>query len=359
MTLANDNLAYDFKDFQEEISTEYFSRDYSDYDNSTDYTPVDGAKRYTAYQIVSLLVFFVVFLLGVPGNALVIWVTRLESHKVVNAVWFQNLATADLFCCLVLPLLAVPIIQHDRWPFDNVSCRLLSCVILLNLYTSVLLLTLISLDRCMLVMKPIWCQNHRNVTLAKVACGVVWALALVLTIPAMIYRTLKEDLPGHWECVVDFEGKWQVEVGIAVSRFLFSFVGPLLIISICYVLLLNRLWSRQATRSHKTIKVVVAVVVGFFFCWTPYQIVGLLIAVSSKGSSVYRWMQHFDSLTIALAYVNSCINPVIYVVAGHGIKDRMARYSIYSLLQKVLTEDSVGRESKSFTRSTAVSEEHV
>ncbi|XP_007492019.1 C5a anaphylatoxin chemotactic receptor 1 [Monodelphis domestica] len=344
-----------------EASNEYFKdRDYSDYANYTyDNTPVDGVREYTVYQIISLLVFFVVFLLGVPGNALVIWVTKLESHKMVNAVWFLNLATADLFCCLVLPLLAVPIIRHGEWPLGEVSCRLLSSVILLNLYTSVLLLTLISLDRCLLVVKPIWCQNHRSVTMAKVACGVTWALALVLTIPSMVYRRLKEDLPGFWECGVDYRGNREAEVGIAVTRFLFSFVGPLLIISLCYFLLLNRLWRRQATRSRKTIKVVVTVVVGFFLCWTPYQIVGLLIAVYSPNSSVFEWMQLFDSLTIALAYVNSCINPVIYVVAAHGIKDRMARHSICTMIQKVLTEDSVGRESKSFTRSTGASEENL
>ncbi|XP_068944390.1 C5a anaphylatoxin chemotactic receptor 1 [Petaurus breviceps papuanus] len=326
---------------------------YQDYENSTRDTPVDGVKGYRASEIISLLVFSMVFLVGVPGNAVVAWVTGIEARKMVNGVWFLNLALADLLCCLVLPLLAIPIIQHDNWPFTEAACHFLPSVILLNMYASVLLLMVISIDRCVLVMNPIWCQNHRSVGMARSACVLAWVLALVLTIPSLKYRKLKEEyFPPSWQCGVDYGGVKTVELSVAISRFLLSFLGPLIIISICYILLLRRLWRRQATRSHKTIKVVVAVVVGFFICWTPYQIVGVLLAVSHQNSDLYSWAKSIDSLTIALSYVNSCINPIIYVVAGHGIKDRMKSLSICTKLRNVLIEDSVGRDSKSFSRST-------
>ncbi|XP_074163035.1 C5a anaphylatoxin chemotactic receptor 1 [Sminthopsis crassicaudata] len=326
--------------------------DYLDYENWTQTNRIDGESPYTASEVISLLVFSVVFLVGVPGNAVVIWVTAMEVHKTVNSIWFLNLALADLLCCLVLPLLAVPIIRHGDWPFSEGACRFLPSVILLNMYASILLLTAISIDRCMLVMNPIWCQNHRSLSVTWFACLLAWALALVLTIPSMLYRYLEQEfLPPSWSCGVLYKNK-SVEVGVAVSRFLFSFLGPLIIISLCYILLLARLWSRHATRSHKTIKVVVAVVVGFFLCWTPYQIVGLMLALNRKGSRLYSGAERFDSLSISLAYINSCINPVIYVVAGHGIKGRMISHSICTKLRSALTEDSVGRDSKSFTRST-------
>ncbi|XP_020834112.1 C5a anaphylatoxin chemotactic receptor 1 [Phascolarctos cinereus] len=330
-------------------------RDYANYSDWTDDSPVDGAREYSASEIIAFVVFSVVFLVGVPGNAVVVWVTGIEARKVVNGVWFLNLAVADLLCCLVLPLLAVPIVRYDDWPFTEAACRFLPSVILLNMYASVLLLTAISIDRCLLVMKPIWCQNHRSVPMARAACFLAWTLALVLTIPSLIYRELKEeDFPPSWHCMVHYEQK-TVEFIVAIFRFLLSFLGPLVIISVCYWLLLNRLWSRQATRSLKTVKVVLAVVAGFFICWTPYQIVGLVEAASLSGSELYSWAKKIDSLTISLTYINSCINPIIYVVAGHGIKDRMTSYFICTSLRKVLIEDSVGRDSKSFSRSTMAS----
>ncbi|XP_036601738.1 C5a anaphylatoxin chemotactic receptor 1 [Trichosurus vulpecula] len=329
--------------------------EYPDDYYSTRETPVDGVKGYSVSAIISLLVFLVVFLLGVPGNAVVIWVTGIEARKMVNAVWFLNLALADLLCCLVLPFLAVPIILHDHWPFTEAACRFLPSVILFNMYASVLLLMVISIDRCLLVMKPIWCQNHRTVCMVGSACFLAWMLALVLTIPSLLYRQLvKEDFPPSWQCGVSYEIK-AVELSVAISRFLLSFLVPLAIITVCYMLLLNRLWRRQATRSYKTVKVVVAVVVGFFICWTPYQIVGILIAVSEWGSVLYYWANKMDSLALALAYVNSCVNPIIYLVAGQGIKGRLVSYSVCTNLRNVLMEDSVGRESKSFSRSTMAS----
>ncbi|KAM9033475.1 C5a anaphylatoxin chemotactic receptor 1 [Sarcophilus harrisii] len=342
-----------------ELSTvfpiDYGSTEYSDYGNWTFNNRVDGETPYTPYtvtQIISLLVFAIVFLVGVPGNAVVIWVTAMEAHKMVNSVWFLNLSLADLLCCLVLPLLAIPIIRHGDWPFSEGACRFLPSVILLNMYASILLLTAISIDRCMLVMNPIWCQNHRSLYGTWFACFLAWVLALVLTIPSIKYRSLEEEFfPHSWSCGVLYKSK-AVEVSVAVSRFLFSFLGPLIIISLCYILLLTRLWSRHATRSHKTVKVVVAVIVGFFLCWTPYQIVGLMLALNRRGTRLYSWAETVDSLSISLAYINSCMNPVIYVVAGHGIKGRMISHSICTKLRNALIEDSVGRDSRSFTRST-------
>ncbi|XP_072464223.1 C5a anaphylatoxin chemotactic receptor 1 [Notamacropus eugenii] len=344
------------------LPTGNYVPDYQEYGNWTGITSVDPVRTYSASEIISLLVFLVVFLVGVPGNALVVWVTGIEAHKTVNGVWFLNLAVADLICCLVLPFLAVPIIQHQNWPFSEAACRFLPSVILLNMYASILLLVLISIDRCILVMKPIWCQNNRNLWMVRSACFSAWVLALVLTIPSLIYRQLEEEhFPPSWRCGIS--PNKTIELSVAISRFLLSFLGPLIIISICYMLLLRRLWSRQATRSHKTVKVVVAVVVGFFICWTPYQIVGLLQAVSHQQSELYHWASSIDSITIALAYVNSCINPIIYVVAGHGIKERMKKYSIYTRLRNALIEDSVERDSKALSLSTVVSsavpEEHL
>ncbi|XP_043853904.1 C5a anaphylatoxin chemotactic receptor 1 [Dromiciops gliroides] len=334
-----------------ELST-LFPTDYPDYENWTSGYPVDGVREYTASEVISLLIFSMVFLVGVPGNMVVLWVTGIETHKMVNSIWFLNLAVADLFCCLVLPLLAVPVIRHGDWPFSHAACHFLPSVILFNMYASVLLLTVISIDRYILVTEPIWCQNHRSVCMAWYACAGAWIGAFLLTIPSLIFRQLMEQhFPHSWSCGVDYNGE-TVELIVTFSRFLFAFLCPLVIISICYNLLLSRLWRREATRSRKTVKVVIAVVVGFFICWTPYHIVGVLKVLIPRNSAFYFQIENIDSFTIALAYVNSCINPIIYVVAGHGIKSRMERHSLCAKLRNALAEDSVGRDSKSFTQST-------
>ncbi|XP_045387274.1 C5a anaphylatoxin chemotactic receptor 1 [Lemur catta] len=330
--------------------------DYSSYDNF-DLDPnvsVDNrSDTLHPLNILALLIFAIVFLVGVPGNALVVWVTAFEVKRAVNAIWFLNLAVADLLSCLALPILFTSIIQHNHWPFGEAACRVLPSLILLNMYASILLLATISADRLALVFDPIWCQNFRGARLAWVACSVAWGLAVLLTIPSFLYRTLHEEhFPPKTICGLDYggDGKHKERI-VACVRLVVGFLWPLFTLTFCYTFLLLRTWSRRATRSTKTLKVVVAVVASFFIFWLPYQVTGMMMALLPPSSSTFKQVQKVDSLCISLAYVNCCINPVIYVVAGQGFHSRL-RKSLPSLLRNVLTEESVVRESKSFTRST-------
>ncbi|EAW57471.1 C5a anaphylatoxin chemotactic receptor 1 isoform X3 [Homo sapiens] len=220
------------------------------------------------------------------------------------------------------------------------------------MYASILLLATISADRFLLVFKPIWCQNFRGAGLAWIACAVAWGLALLLTIPSFLYRVVREEyFPPKVLCGVDYSHDKRRERAVAIVRLVLGFLWPLLTLTICYTFILLRTWSRRATRSTKTLKVVVAVVASFFIFWLPYQVTGIMMSFLEPSSPTFLLLNKLDSLCVSFAYINCCINPIIYVVAGQGFQGRL-RKSLPSLLRNVLTEESVVRESKSFTRST-------
>ncbi|KAM6154397.1 C5a anaphylatoxin chemotactic receptor 1 [Erethizon dorsatum] len=330
-----------------------------DYNYSWDATlspdrPVDNhVESLSTEDLSALVILAVVFLVGVPGNALVVWVTAFEARRNINAIWFLNLAAADLLSCLALPILFVSIVHLSHWHLGDAACKVLPSLILLNMYTSILLLATISADRLALVLSPIWCQRFRGGGLAWAACGVAWALALLLTIPSFVYRRAhEEEFSSKILCVIDYGQDYsRRERAVALVRLVVGFLWPLVTLTVCYVFLLLRTWSRRATRSAKTIKVVVAVVSSFFIFWLPYQVTGILLAWYSPTSSTYRNTKALDALCVSIAYINCCINPIIYVVAGRGFQGRLLK-SLPSILRNVLTEDSLNRESKSFTRST-------
>lgn len=328
--------------------------DYSDGTPNPD-IPVDGIyiPKIQPEDIVALTIYLVVFLVGVPGNALVVWVTAFEARRTVNAIWFLNLAVADLLSCLALPILVMSIIKHNHWPFGDQACIVLPSLILLNMYASILLLATISADRFLLVFNPIWCQKVRGTGLAWMACGVTWVLALLLTIPSFVFRRIHKDLfSDNILCGVDYgKGTFPKEKAVAILRLMVGFVLPLLTLTICYTFLLIRTWSRKATRSTKTLKVVMAVVICFFVFWLPYQVTGVMLAWLSRLSSTFQSVERLNSLCISLAYINCCVNPIIYVMAGQGFHGRLRR-SLPSIIRNALSEDSLGRDSKSFTRST-------
>lgn len=294
-----------------------------------------------------------VFLVGVPGNILVVCVTGSEARRTTNAVWFLNLAVADLLSCLALPILLVTNLQNEHWVFGKAACHILPSLILLNMYTSVLLLATISIDRFLLVFSPIWCQNYRQAHWAWVACLVAWSLALLLSIPSFLFRTVRTDpYPYKVTCVMQYGNNATTKERIvATFRLVVGFLGPLVTLATCYTFLLMRAWSRSATRSCKTLKVVVAVVTSFFVLWLPYHVTGMIMAFQRENIAILKQLSYVDALCISIAYINCCINPIIYMVAAHGFHARFLK-SLPARIRNVLTEDSAARESRSFTLST-------
>lgn len=154
-------------------------------------------------------------------------------------------------------------------------------------------------------------------------------------------------------CVVAYgKDREYAEKAVAIVRLAVGFLGPLVTLTICYTFLLLRAWSRTATRSAKTLKVVVAVVTSFFVFWLPYQVTGMMLAFFNVHGDSFKLVSSLDALCVSLAYINCCINPIIYVFAAQGFHARFLK-TLPARLRGVLTEESVRRESKSQTLSTA------
>ncbi|XP_004455322.1 C3a anaphylatoxin chemotactic receptor [Dasypus novemcinctus] len=154
--------------------------------------------------ILSMIILSLTFLLGLPANGLVLWVAGLKMRRTVNTVWFLHLTVADFLCCLSLPFSLVHLALQGHWPYGWFLCKLIPCVIILNMFASVFLLTAISLDRCLVVLKPIWCQNHRNVRTAFTICGCIWVVAFLMCIPVFLYRETS-TIYNHTTCRYNFD----------------------------------------------------------------------------------------------------------------------------------------------------------
>ncbi|NXP45688.1 C5AR1 protein, partial [Heliornis fulica] len=295
-----------------------------------------------SYRVV-LALYALIFLLGVLGNGAVIWVTGFELRRTVNGVWFLNLSVADLLCCLALPFLALPLARDHHWPLGGFACKFLPSLTILNMFASILLLVAISVDRCALVMRPVWCQNHRTPNLARGVCVACWFLAMLLTLPSFIFRkTRYDDFAEKTTCVLAYVavGHHQrlTELVTAVTRFVCGFLVPFVVITVCYGLLLVRVHSKGLSRSRRAVKVILVVISSFFVCWLPYHVVGLILASTHPHSSLFKGASEADPVVAGVAYVNSCINPIIYVVMGQDFKDKFQR-SWRAVLRGVLSDE--------------------
>ncbi|NXL54922.1 C5AR1 protein, partial [Podilymbus podiceps] len=333
------------------------------YSNLNDYSiyELDGYEVPHSYRAI-LVLYALIFLLGILGNGAVIWVTGFELRRTVNGVWFLNLSVADLLCCLALPFLALPLAYDHHWPLGRFACKLLPSLTILNMFASVLLLTAISADRCAMVMQPVWCQNHRTLRLARGACAAAWFLAGLLTLPSFIFRTTRYDyFSDKTTCVLDYTavGHHQhlTELVTAITRFLCGFLVPFVVITTCYSLLLARVHSKGFARSWKAIKLILVVITSFFVCWLPYHIVGLILASTPSHSDLFKGTVEADPIVTGIAYINSCINPIIYVVMGQDFKDKFQR-SWRAVLRAVLSDDPTSMVGDSRMKTCSTVDDH-
>ncbi len=317
------------------ISEDYFT----DFDIIETFTP-----EIQPIQIAALVFYGLVVLLGVPGNALVVWVTGFCMPRSVTSLWFLNLALADLLCCLSIPLLMVPLAHDDHWHFGPLACTLVKSLFYLVMYCSILQLVLISVDRWMLVSRPVWCQNNRRPKQAACVCVAVWCLALLGSIPQFVYTREIEAGEKKRECVTVYT---LVSAWVVTSyRFVVGFFLPFLVIVVCHVVVYRRAQSgvsRGRTRSKRTLKVILAVVLSFFLCWLPLHIVDFIVLVTPRHSPHSPRVYIAQVLALCLAYCNSCLNPLLYVCLGRGFKDSMNR-SLRNILH-FISEDPTTRVS--------------
>ncbi|XP_069496711.1 chemerin-like receptor 1 [Ambystoma mexicanum] len=334
-------------------------------------------KLQTSFHVLSMVFYSVAFLLGVTGNSLVIWIAGFKMKKTVNTIWFLNLAIADFIFTFFLPLSIAYTAMDFHWPFGTFLCKINSSVAFLNMFASVFLLMAISIDRCFCVVLPVWSQNHRTSWLATRVAIVIWIMAVLISSPYLAFRdtatSFNKENVTLTHCYNNFafsDNYNDDEVNLLratrhramiITRFVCGFIIPFSSIIACYSIIALRLKRNHLARSSKPFKIIIAVIVCFFICWFPYHIFSILelIIHTSQSFQVEKAVLIGIPLATSLAFLNSCINPILYVFMGQDFKEKF-KMSILSAFESAFSEDStlinVSKNQKS--KSVSVTESH-
>ncbi|KAI4811618.1 chemokine-like receptor 1 [Gymnodraco acuticeps] len=318
----------------------------------------EHAELRQSLNIMSLIVYCLAFVLGVLGNGVVIWVTGFKMKKTVNTVWFLNLAVADFLFTAFLPLSVVYTAMNFHWPFGKFMCKLNSTISFLNMFASVYILMVISVDRCVSVVWPVWAQNHRSVRKASCVSLGVWVLALILSTPYFVFRDTapsynNDDIINcfnNYALSDDYVTESVNQLrhfrhqAMSLTRFLLGFVVPFTVIVSCYAVIIHRLRRNRtlASQSSRPFKIIAAVITTFFLCWAPYHIMALIELVNHMAIHSSEILDHVINIGVpiatSLAFLNSCLNPLLYVFMGQDFKDKV-RKSILNVLETAFQEE--------------------
>lgn len=308
--------------------------------------------------------------IGIIENLLILGVVGFHVRRSVISVWILNLAASDLLATAFLPFFTLYMARGNTWTLGATFCRIHSSIFFLNMFVSGFLLAAISLDRCLVVVRPVWAQNYRNVQLVGKVCGMIWALAVLCTIPFYIFRDIIHQPNGKIQCYYSyarFLPREPYDLGslckqrkeaLAFMKLLLAFLIPLLIIILSYSAVNASLARRGCRRPYRFVRLVVAVVVTFVLCWAPYHFFIIIEVMAPAAHPAQTIAGKALPIAATIGFFNSVLNPILYVFSCPDLCNKI-RHSLGAVMESVLAEDLAELARRRSTARSSISTSNV
>ena len=273
------------------------------------------------------------FLVGVLGNSTVVfgYLFCLKNWNSSN-IYLFNLSVSDLAFLCTLPMLMKSYAQ-GKWTYGEVLCISNRYVLHANLYTSILFLTFISIDRYLLIKHPFREHLLQKKEFAVLISLAIWVLVTLELVPMLlIINTVSDDSSTRCN---DYASSGNPKYSFIYSMCLtfLGFLFPLFVMCFFYfkiaIFLKKRIRQQVTTMTlEKPLNLVILAVVIFSVLFTPYHVLRN-VRIASR---MLDWMQPrctqaiISSLYIVtrpLAFLNSVINPVFYFLMGDHFREML------------------------------------
>ncbi|XP_017311306.1 C-C chemokine receptor type 6a [Ictalurus punctatus] len=347
--------SYDYQTSYEN-KTSFEDEIFYDYESPCD---VDDSGNASVKYYLQVYVHSLICIVGFIGNVLVILTYAFYKRtKSMTDVYLLNVAIADVLFVVALPLIIFS--EQSNWALGDWSCKLLRGVYSINLYSGILLLACISLDRYLAIVQARRSFRFRSSMLvySYVICAVVWLSALLLTLPTFMFyeryapretfnmsmsyetvtnsdstpvtketKTLATEVPDstqqeQYVCFFRFKDNntaKRMKVLVPSAQVAVGFCFPLLVMGFCYSSVVFTLLRAKNFQRHKAVRVVLTVVLVFIICHLPYNaalfydIIYMFSGSDCEGHSITQLLL---ILTESLAYLHCCLNPLLYAFIG-------------------------------------------
>nr|XP_060620624.1 galanin receptor type 2 [Anolis sagrei ordinatus] len=283
-----------------------------------------GSNESSSWQTMAVIIPFVyslIFLVGTVGNSLVLAVL-LRNGQVNNTtnLFILNLGVADLcFIVFCVPFQAT-IYTLDDWIFGPLLCKAVHFFIYLTMYASSFTLTAVSLDRYLAIRYPLHSRELRTPKNALTAICLIWGLSIIFSGPYISYY---QEFQVANVTVCHPVWKFPQRKIMDLCTFVFSYVIPVLILSLTYLRTIRYLWtsvdpmkdvSDSKKGKRKVTRMIIIVAVLFCLCWLPHHLVILCFWFGyfplNNVTYVLRVLSHL------ISYANSCVNPIVYALVS-------------------------------------------
>ncbi|KAM3614693.1 uncharacterized protein V6R79_018096 [Siganus canaliculatus] len=299
---------------------------YTDTDLYYDYNwTCDQSSAFAGGFAVRLVLYYVLFGLGLLGNTTILWVLlRCKKLKNMTDVGLLNLVLSDLMIAVSLPLWA-----HNS---PNLAlCKIMTIIYQVGFYSGTLFVTLMSVDRYLAIVHAIAAMKARTLRYGIIVSITIWVISVIAGIPQVVFASLEIDPDDNSSQCQPLYPEEQQNLWKMLRNFSENTVGLFVCLPVmifCYVKILMVLAKSRNSKKDRAVKLIFTIVCVFVVCWVPYNVTVFLqtlqlfeILNSCEASKSIASAMSFSEI---IALCHCCLNPVIYAFVGEKFRKSLS-----------------------------------
>ncbi|KAM4659669.1 G-protein coupled receptor 35-like [Amazona ochrocephala] len=274
---------------------------------------------WNSIALLQLIVYIPVLSLGIPLNAIAFWIFCCKLKRWTETrVYMINLIVADSFLLFALPFLMY--FTRYKHPIDNL-CFTIEIIYFTNMPMSVLIITLIAIDRYIAIKFPLKAKILQSPLRSASICVVLWMILMIFSYFHSKFHYKKEKL-CFWK--QSTEPSYTLLASIILGYFI-----PFVIVTFCSVQVIRCLKKKMVTSPHETkltqkaIRIISVNLCVFTLCFLPFYIALLLLfAVDVAGAcSLLSEVRACVQICACLANSNCCLDALCYYFAAKELQE--------------------------------------
>ncbi|XP_040911165.1 melanopsin-like [Toxotes jaculatrix] len=277
---------------------------------------------------------------GMLGNALVIYVfCRSRTLRSPSNILVVNLAAADFLMSLTQSPVFFVASLHCRWVFGELACELYAFCGALFGITSMMTLTAIAVDRCLVITRPLALLGGVSRRRVLGVVVVVWLYSLGWSLPPFFGWSAYVPEGLQTSCSWDYMSFTAAVRTYTILLFAFVFFVPLTIIAGCYFTIfrtvrqaaweVEQLSCGETNKAYERLrnewriaKVALGVILLFIVSWSPYSVV----ALTATAGYAHLLTPYMNSVPAVIAKASAIHNPIIYAITHPKYRAAIGRY---------------------------------
>ncbi|XP_043926788.1 P2Y purinoceptor 14-like [Protopterus annectens] len=288
-------------------------------------------QRFTT--ILLPILYSLLFLASLFLNSTAAWIFFKHANRKSLVILLKCVVVADLLMTMTLPFTILNHAQFAPKYTHFIVCRFSAIVFYTTMNISILFLALISLDRCVKIVKTTLGKLFQNPKFIQIISAVIWVVMFLSSAPNMFLykKDTQISFTGCTQQKSDLGLKWH-EFSTYFSFFIFW--ATFFLMAICYTKIIKAIYesnkninARLSESKRKSRRNIFSVLGVFCVCFVPYHTCRIPFTLSQTQDvftcKTYTTLLFIKEGTMFLAAMNICLDPIMYFLLCKSFTDSL------------------------------------